>query len=287
MRPIFLLLFLVMPLCIFAQSQEADELYNKGYALFRSRQAHLAVSYLQKSDSLEKAELKKSSPNYHRSANLLVNCWTHLVNYFSSINDTTETIRLQTLIVDTERKNKGSRHPDYFSAKAKLDELLMKYDTKNSADEYYEKGMNLYKTKQAHLAVPYLEKSDSLEKAQLKKSSPKYNRSELALTNCWSDLAKYNFSINDTTETIRLQTLVVNHRKKILGKNHPDYQFAVQTLNNYKVLLGKKTATADDYYNQGMAIYKDNPYLAMDFFHKSDSIEKATLDPSSPNYYRS
>ena len=287
MRPIFLLLFFVMPLCIFAQSKEADELYNKGYALYKSRQAHLAVPYLEKSDSLEKAELKKTSPNYNRSANLLIVCWTDLVSYYSSIHDTTETIRLQTLIVDTERKNKGSRHPDYFSAKAKLDEFRMKYDTKNSADEYYEKGMNLYKTKQAHLAVPYLEKSDSLEKAQLKKSSPKYNRSELALTNCWSDLAKYNFSINDTTETIRLQTLVVNSRKKILGKTHPDYLFAVQTLNNYKASFGKKTATADDYYNQGMAIYVDNPYPAIDFFHKSDSIEKATLDPSSPNYYRS
>jgi hypothetical protein len=60
MKHFFIFLILLLPMMSFGQSKEADEYYNKGIKLHESKQAHLAIPYFEKSDSLEKKELKKT-----------------------------------------------------------------------------------------------------------------------------------------------------------------------------------------------------------------------------------
>ena len=100
--------------------------------------------------------------------------------------------------------------------------------------------MKLYNAQQAHLAVPILQKADSLEKAQLDPKSPNYYRSEIGLAKCWKDLANYYAGINDTTEALRLQNLVVEICKKMYGEKHSLYAESLTNLadiyaktNNY------------------------------------------------------
>ncbi len=266
-----------------SDAPEADQYYNEGYRLYKDWQAHLAIPYLEKSDSIEKAK----SPNIHRSECILIKCWNDLAEYYAGINDP-EALRLQTLAVNTSKKIYGELHPDYINARNKLDDYQLQLA---GADSLYNTGINLYKTRQAYLAVPYLQQSDSIEKALLTKQSPKYNRSYLALIDCWKNLVDYYADINDTSETIRLQTLVVNGCKTVYGKKSQDYTKAQKNLDYYRLMYANKLG-ADDYYNHAkecLKMYNGLPSAleACKNFTRADSIEKATLKPDSPNYYRS
>ncbi len=156
----------------------------------------------------------------------------------------------------------------------------------STANDYYNKGMDLYRTEQSHLAIPFLQKSDSLEMAQLDKKSDNYNRSAKQLTICYSDLANFFFKISNPDLAIENQIQATKYYKRVYGKKHPEYVTAKKTLAKMKFFFSGK-AVADDYYNHGMEIKQDHPYHAFAYFQKADTLEKATLDPSSPNYYRS
>ena len=261
------------------QSTEADEYYFKGMALYDNKQAYEAIPYLEKSDSIEKSQSSK----YFRSEFALIDCWKQLVTYYEENSNYTEAVRFQTLVVNSLKKIEGKKHGATIDAEEILFQYRLMLGQCPEADGYYEKGINLYKTHQAHLAVPYLEKSDSIEKSK----SRKFHRSELALIKCWKDLAGYSSTVDDTTETIRLQTLVVKRYKKLLGKTHVEYLKEVDLLKYYRSKFSKKGMTADDYYNQGVAFldaYRPND--AIDVLKKGDSLEKLTLKPDSPNYNR-
>lgn len=270
----------------FGQSKEADEYYNKGIKLHESKQAHLAIPYFEKSDSLEKKELKKNSPDYYRSELMLAKCWDALANYYYGIKDTVETIRLQTLVVETRKKILGEKHPDYVEAQEKLDRYRSLLSTNLSADEYYNIGLSLNKTMQGHLALPYLEKCSELDKAQNKKSSPNYYRADLVIADIYKGWAIYFSRKNNYSGAVEHQTLVVQILKKVYGKKHSDYIDAKEDLDNYRLFLNPK-ADANDFYNKGREIIDYQPYNAIAYFQRSDSIEKATLEPSSEEYYRS
>ncbi len=156
----------------------------------------------------------------------------------------------------------------------------------STANDYYNKGMDLYRTEQSHLAIQYLRKSDSLEMAQLDKTSDNYNRSAKQLTICYSDLANFFFKNSNPDLAIEHQIQAVKYFKRVYGKKHPEYITAKKTLARMKFFFSGK-AGADDYYNHGMEIKQDHPYHAFAYFQKADTLEKATLDPSSPNYHRS
>ena len=154
------------------------------------------------------------------------------------------------------------------------------------ANAYYEQGMDLYRTEQSHLAIPCLLKSDSLEKAQLDKTSPNYNRSAKQLIISYSDLANFFFKHSNPDLAFENQIQAIKFCKRVYGKKHPEYITAKKTLAKMKFFFSGKGG-ADDYYNYGMELKQDHPYDAFSYFQKADTLEKATLDPSSPNYYRS
>ena len=261
------------------ESPEADVYYKKGIELYEARQAHLAMPYFEKSDSIEK---RQSSKNF-RSEIAMIWCRQNLINYYLSINDLPEAIRLQTHIVKSLKKMEGKKHPETIIAQNNLMQYRLKLECPE-ADEYYEKGVTLYKTHQAHLAIPYFEKSDSIERSKF----PKLHRSELQLIQCWHDLAAYNADIKDTTEAIRLQTLATNKSKQLFGAKHPSYIEEKKTLSKYIMQFSNKQ-DADFFYNLGMEYYTKirHPYNAAINFIKADSLEKLTLKPDSPNYNRS
>ena len=68
MKKLFALLFLLLPLFVFGQSIESNNLFKKGMQLFKSKNYKEAIPYFQKSDSLDKAALSESDKNYHRAA---------------------------------------------------------------------------------------------------------------------------------------------------------------------------------------------------------------------------
>ncbi|MCR4558971.1 MAG: CHAT domain-containing protein [Bacteroidales bacterium] len=279
MKKILALLFLLFPLIVCGQSKEADSLYNEGMNLYKTSQSHLAVPYLEKSDSLEKAQLDPKSPNYYRSELAIILCWESMVNNYRKNREYAEAIKYQTLVVKGRKKINGKKHKDYINAKDMLESLLLFSGQSPEADVYYNKGIELYETKQAHLAIPYLEKSDSIEKSQ----SPKNYRSEIALIVCWDNLRNYNLSINDISEVIRLQTLIINSLKKMEGKKHKETIEAQNELIKYRLMFSQ-CPEADKYYEKGINLYKTHQaHLAIPYFEKSDSIEKS----KSPKFHRS
>ena len=271
MKRLLTLLLILLPMCVFGQDSTANYYFNKGMELFNSHQAHLAIPYFEKSDALEKKQLRKTDENYHRSGNMLVKCCLDLMNYYAIQGNKAEALKYKQLAL------KGC--PDKTS-KSNLLSLM------TVGDEYYEQGMNLYRTQQSHLAVDFLQKSDSLEKAFLPKENINYNRSEKQLIVCWSDLANFFFSNGQNDWAIENQTKAVNSAKRVFGEDDPTYLTVQKTLDKMQLFISGK-ASADDYYNRGMEMKFSQPYDAISYFQKADTLEKATLEPSSPNYNRS
>ena len=265
---------------------DADVYYNKGMELLNAHNVNEAIPFFEKSDSLEKASLDKVSEDYIHSEDCLMRCWLELASYFASQRNKAEAIKYQKLALEDCKIYFGKEHPDYEIVKYDLKVYHTLDHQETVGDEYYEEGMNLYKTQQSHLAVDYFAKSDSLEKALLTKKHFNYNRSEKQLVICRSDLANFYFSNGNPDMALENQTQATNIAKRVYGKKHPTYLNAQKTLDKMQMFINGK-AGADDYYTRGMELKDDNPREALSYFQKADTLEKATLDPSSPNYNRS
>ena len=143
MKHILLILFLLLPVMTFGQSKEADSLYNEGMKLYNAQQAHLAVPILQKADSLEKAQLDPKSPNYYRSEIGLAKCWKDLANYYAGINDTTEALRLQNLVVEICKKMYGEKHSLYAESLTNLADIYAKTNNYTEAIRLATNGLEI------------------------------------------------------------------------------------------------------------------------------------------------
>ncbi|MBQ5551259.1 MAG: hypothetical protein IIT32_09365, partial [Bacteroidales bacterium] len=67
MKKIFTLILILLPLCVFAQSHKSNQLYKQGLKLYVAEKYEEALTYFQKSDSLDKAILKPTHKNYYRA----------------------------------------------------------------------------------------------------------------------------------------------------------------------------------------------------------------------------
>ena len=74
MKKIFLLILLVLPVIALPQSKEADILFNKGVKLYDAKKYVKALPYFKQCDSLDKAQLSKTDPNYTRCQQSIANC---------------------------------------------------------------------------------------------------------------------------------------------------------------------------------------------------------------------
>ncbi len=286
MKKLLTILIMLLPLFALGQDSTANFYFNKGMELFNAQKPDEAIPFFKKGDALEKAQLAKTDNNYRRSEYWLIRCHLNLAHNFVNQNNKAKAIKYQKLAVKGCKNYFGKEHPDYEILKYDLKAYRTLDHQETVGDEYYEQGINLYRTQQSHLAVDYLKKSDSLEKALLTKKHLYYNRSEKQLIVCWSDLANFFFSNGQPDWALANQTDAVNSAKRVYGKKHPIYLTAQKTLDKMQLFISGK-AGADEYYNRGMELKNDHPYDALSYFQRADTLEKATLDPSSPNYNRS
>jgi tetratricopeptide (TPR) repeat protein len=96
--------------------------------------------------------------------------------------------------------------------------------------QLYKQGMALFDAEKYEEALPYFQQSDSLDKAQLNPSHKKYYRAELAMADCYEELAIQADDEGHYKEALHIQKNVVEIRKKALGEEHPDYANALRDL---------------------------------------------------------
>lgn len=94
----------------------------------------------------------------------------------------------------------------------------------------YKQGIKLFKAEKYEEALPYFQKSDSLDKATLPPTSKNYYRAELQMANCWEGIAMAFYDDGKYAEALSPQKKVVEIRKKILGEEHPNYVVAFLNL---------------------------------------------------------
>ncbi|MBQ1698392.1 MAG: tetratricopeptide repeat protein, partial [Bacteroidales bacterium] len=101
------------------------------------------------------------------------------------------------------------------------------------SNKLYKQGMKLYKAEKYEEALPYFQKSDSLDKATLPPTSENYYRAELKLADCWDEIAWILDDDGKYAEALNLEKKVVEIYKKALGEEHPDYAEALNDLACY------------------------------------------------------
>ena len=109
------------------------------------------------------------------------------------------------------------------------------------SDLLYQKGMELFDSEKYEEALPYFQKSDSLDKAILEPTAENYYRAELKVADCWEEIAyqaDYDGHYNDA---LNIQKNVVEIRKKIGGGEAPDYAESLNGLANIYSNLGNYT----------------------------------------------
>ncbi len=213
MKNIFVLLVLVfLPLLAMSQSHKSNKLYKKGWELYDADKYEEALTYFQKSDSLDKAQLEPTHTNYHRAELMVADCYEGLADQADEEGRYNDAVKFQTNVVEIRKKVLGDAHPDYAEA---LSDLAYYYDALGNYTEAIRLGT---------LAV-------DISKKVLGEEHPDY---AISLSN----LASYYSALGNYSEAIRLGTLAVEIRKKVLGEEHPDYAISLSNLAYYYDELG-------------------------------------------------
>ncbi len=108
---------------------------------------------------------------------------------------------------------------------------LLAMPQSKQSNRLYKQGLELMDAEKYEEALPYFQKSDSLDKKKLKPTHKNYYRAELKVADCYQGLAVYNVEmVGNYQEALRLETMAVEIRKRILGEEHPDYASALSYL---------------------------------------------------------
>ncbi len=107
--------------------------------------------------------------------------------------------------------------------------------------QLYQQGMALFDAEKYEEALPYFQKSDSLDKARLNPTHKNYHRAELKMADCYYELADQADEECHYNDAIKFQKNVVEIRKKVLGEEHPDYATSLNNLALYYDELGNYT----------------------------------------------
>ncbi len=106
------------------------------------------------------------------------------------------------------------------------------------ANRLFKQGDKLYFAKKYEEAILYYQKCDSIDKAILEPTSKKYNRAEISIAYCLSNLASDKYYQADYQEAVRYGTEAMKIFKKELGEEHPDYASSLNNLATYYEGLG-------------------------------------------------
>ncbi len=185
--------------------------------------------------------------------------------------------------------------------------LLASPQSKESK-QLYKQGMKLFDAEKYEEALPYFQKSDSLDKAQLIPTHKNYHRAELKVADCYEELAdQADYYDGHYNEAITLQKNVVEIRKKVLGEEHPDYATSLNALGMYNDHNGnyteairlvtlameiRKKVLGEDHPDYAISLnnlaiyYADlgNYTEAIRLATKENAITKKVLGEEHPNY---
>ena len=110
---------------------------------------------------------------------------------------------------------------------------LLAMPQSHKSNQLYKKGMELFDAEKYEEALPYFQKSDSLDKAKLKPTHKNYYRAELMVADCYEEIAWQADDEGHYKEAVNVQTNVVEIRKRILGEEHPNYAASLNDLALY------------------------------------------------------
>jgi len=106
-------ILMLLPLCAMSQSRQSKQLYKTGVELYDAEKYAEALSYFQKSDSLDKLELKPASKNYHRALLKIADCHERFAENNDEEGNYSEALRHQTITTDIYKRVYGDNHPNY------------------------------------------------------------------------------------------------------------------------------------------------------------------------------
>ncbi len=118
---------------------------------------------------------------------------------------------------------------------------LLAMPQSHKSNQLYKKGEKLFDAEKYEEAVPYFQKSDSLDKTQLEPTSENYYRAELKMADCWHNIASDKEDEGKYSEAIKLETLALEIRRRVLGEEHTDYASSLHCLALYNDDMGNYT----------------------------------------------
>ena len=206
---------MMLPVVVFGQSEESTNYYNKAREHYMAKQYEDAVRCLKISDSLDKAQLKETDPNYNRAFREMPGCLSQLAVQKSKEGKYDDAIRYATESADGYKKIFGAEHKEYATALSNLAYMYNQVGNYNEAIKFVTIASEVYK------------------KAEGEKS-PNYAMS-------LSNLAQYNASNGKYDEAFRLENIAMSIRKEVLGDNSPYYALSVNNIASYYAYLGNYT----------------------------------------------
>ena len=91
---------------------------------------------------------------------------------------------------------------------------LMAFSQSRQSNKLYKQGLELFKAEKYEDAIPYFQKSDSLDKATMPPTSNNYFRAELKLADCMDGIADSLYNADNYAEAIKFQKLSLKSEKR-------------------------------------------------------------------------
>ena len=216
MKNLFAILFiLILPIGVWGQSEEADDLYEQAEELYDAERYEEAIQYYQKCDLLDKEVLEPTSDNYYRAELGIAYCLYYLALDKYEQGNIREAIKLDTQAMNIFKKVLGEETSDYAIS---LGDLAFFYSELGNNSEAIRLGTQAIEIKGKVLGEEH----------------PNYALSLNNLADYYNDLGNYS-------EAIRLCTQAMEIFKKVLGEEHPDYATSLSNLASYYSDLGNYT----------------------------------------------
>jgi CHAT domain-containing protein len=250
MKKTFIILFLLLPVMTFGQSKESNNHFKKGIKLLDAEKYGEALTYFQKSDSLDKAKLKPTHKNYYRAELKMADCYEELADYNDEIvGNYKEALRLETITVEIRKRILGEGHPDYakaicylayyydlignYTEAVKLATVGMKKCRKILGEEHPDYAYSL-----SILAICYKDLGNYTEAVKfgtiaMEINKKIYGEEHIEYASSLFNLAEYYCRIGNYSEAIELETVDMKITKKIFGEEHPYYASALTNLSHY------------------------------------------------------
>ncbi len=118
---------------------------------------------------------------------------------------------------------------------------VMVFGQSRQSNKFFKQGTKLYKAEKYEEAIPYFQKSDSLDKAQLDPTAENYYRAELKMADCCHNLSCEKYDEGKYTEAIKLETLALEIRRRVLDEEYTDYATSLHCLALYNDAMGNYT----------------------------------------------